>query len=229
MAKRRQAGLQVSSINRQLEVVRRMLRLAVEWGDVEKQLPQVRKIPGENHRERVLTPEEEASYLNAAPPLLKQVATLLIDTAMRPEECFRLKQENHRDGALHIFRGKTTSARRVIPLSERSIAILEARHKDATAEWVFPAPTRSGHIEKSSLKKQHLKACARAGIEQFPLYTLRHTCLTRWARTMDPYTLAHVAGHSDFAMTKRYVHPQAEAVRDAMDRAQVNCRQVVAR
>ena len=68
VAKRREAGLQVSSINRQLEVVRRMLRLAVEWGQLEKQLPPVRKLPGENHRERVLAPEEEASYLDAAPP-----------------------------------------------------------------------------------------------------------------------------------------------------------------
>ena len=33
---------------------------------------------------------------------------------------------------------------------------------------------------------------------------------------MDPYTLAYLAGHSDFATTKRYVHPQPEAVRQAM-------------
>jgi integrase len=219
VAKRREAGLQVSSINRQVEVVRQMLRLAAEWGEAEKQLPPVRKLPGENHRERVLRPEEETSYLPAAPPLLKQVATLLIDTAMRPEECFRLKQENHRDGALHIFRGKTASARRVSPLTERAAAILEARKRDAAAEWVFPAPTRSGHIEESSLKKQHLKACGDSKVERFPLYTLRHTCLTRWARTMDPYTLAYLAGHSDFATTKRYVHPQAEAVREANERS----------
>jgi site-specific recombinase XerD len=36
---------------------------------------------------------------------------------------------------------------------------------------------------------------------------------------MDPYTLAYLAGHSDFATTRRYVHPQAETVRAAMERA----------
>jgi hypothetical protein len=36
VAKRRDAGLRVSSINRQLEVLRRMLKLAVDWGKVEK-------------------------------------------------------------------------------------------------------------------------------------------------------------------------------------------------
>ena len=36
---------------------------------------------------------------------------------------------------------------------------------------------------------------------------------------MDPYTLAYLAGHSDFSTTKRYVHPQAETVGAAMERA----------
>jgi hypothetical protein len=36
------------------------------------------------------------------------------------------------------------------------MAILEARRAVADTEWVFPAPTRSGHVEKSSLKKQRL-------------------------------------------------------------------------
>ena len=38
-------------------------------------------------------------------------------------------------------------------------------------------------------------------------------------RHMDPYTLAYLAGHSDFAMTQRYVHPQKETVRKAMEMA----------
>jgi hypothetical protein len=36
---------------------------------------------------------------------------------------------------------------------------------------------------------------------------------------MDPFTLAYLAGHSDFSTTKRYVHPQAHTVRLAMERA----------
>lgn len=36
---------------------------------------------------------------------------------------------------------------------------------------------------------------------------------------MDPYTLAYLAGHSDFSTTKRYVHPQADTVRAAMGSA----------
>jgi integrase len=55
----------------------------------------------------------------------------------------------------------------------------------------------------------------------FQLYTLRHTCLTRWAPHMDPWTLAYLAGHRDMNITKRYVHPQEQTIRAAMDRAEV--------
>ena len=58
-------------------------------------------------------------------------------------------------------------------------------------------------------------------VQPFPLCTLRHTCLTRWAPRMDLWTLAHLAGHRDMAITKRYVHPQADMIRAAMDRARV--------
>jgi hypothetical protein len=66
VAKLRQDGLSVASINRQLEVLRRLLRLAVEWGKVEKALPKVQMLPGENHRDRVLSEDEERRYVEAA-------------------------------------------------------------------------------------------------------------------------------------------------------------------
>jgi len=37
---------------------------------------------------------------------------------------------------------------------------------------------------------------------------------------MDPYTLAHLAGHSDFSTTRRYVHPSWETVRAAVLKAE---------
>jgi integrase len=233
VAKRQADGLQVASVNRELQALRRMFALAVEWGRVEKALPKVRMISGEAHRERVLTPTEEATYLANANPLLHDVATILIDCGLRPEECFRLQWASVRDGQIEIQYGKTDNARRHVPVSARVAAIMEMRKTADSTEWVFPAPTKSGHIEPSTLKKQHVKACKgkaeddkktgekRYDVQPFPLYTLRHTCLTRWAPHMDPWTLAHLAGHRDMAITKRYVHPQAETIRAAMERARV--------
>ena len=36
---------------------------------------------------------------------------------------------------------------------------------------------------------------------------------------MDPYTLAYFAGHRDFGTTRRYVHPNLESGKAAMERA----------
>ena len=100
------------------------------------------------------------------------------------------------------------------------MAVLEMRKDMDGSGWVFPAPTKSGHAEKSTTKKQHAKACKLAGVDFFVPYTLRHTCLTRWSEYMDPYTLAYLAGHSDFATTRRYVHPRRETVLATMERVE---------
>jgi hypothetical protein len=36
---------------------------------------------------------------------------------------------------------------------------------------------------------------------------------------MDPWALAYFAGHSDFETTRRYVHPNLDTGRKAMERA----------
>lgn len=212
-------GLQVATMNRQLQVLRRMFNLAIEWGKVERLLPKVRMLPGERHRERVVSPEEEERFLQAAPPLLRDVAILMLDCGLRPEECFRLRWEDFNGATLQVQHGKTAAARRKIPLPQRVQAILEMRRGLNDSDWVFPAPTRSGHIEGSSLRKQLARAFRSTAVVHFELYCLRHTCLTRWAPHMDPWTLGYLAGHTDMAVTKRYVHPQEPTIRAAMERA----------
>jgi len=55
----------------------------------------------------------------------------------------------------------------------------------------------SGHVEPSSLKKQHRKVLRLAGVRPFVLYSLRHTFLTRLGESgCDVWTLARIAGHS---------------------------------
>lgn len=34
---------------------------------------------------------------------------------------------------------------------------------------------------------------------------------------MDPYTLAYLCGHSDFATPKRYLHPQTDTIREGIE------------
>ncbi len=175
----------------------------------------------------MVKPDEEARYLAAAPEPLGSIAAVLTDTGMRPDECYRLRWEsvtwtNGRNGTVLVTHGKTPAARRVLPLTVRAKSILHARWETAgrPAEgWVWSAPTRSGHFEKSTLKKQHKKALRLSQVRPFVLYSLRHTFLTRLGESgCDAWTLARIAGHSSVAMSARYVHPSEDAVLAALDR-----------
>jgi integrase len=154
------------------------------------------------------------------PYLLRDVAVILLDCGLRPEECQRLRWEHFRGDTIYVPHGKTVNARREIPLSERAREVLE-RRRGGESPWVFSAQTASGHLEQSTLKGQHEKACKLGKVPAFVPYTFRHTCLTRWASILDPYTLAYLAGHSDFGTTRRYVHPNLNTAREALERARV--------
>ena len=151
----------------------------------------------------------------------------MVDTGLRPDECHKLRWEditwaNGRNGTLLVTHGKTASARRVLPMTPRVRVILEERWKcggEPEEGWVWRAPTESGHINHSSLKKSHQKALKMSGVRPFVLYSLRHTFLTRLgASGCDAWTLARIAGHSSIAISSRYVHPSEDAILDAMSR-----------
>jgi len=216
----------VTAINRELQVLRRAFHCAVEWGDVER-MPKVRMLKGEISRERVISELEETAYLTAVAEPLKSLATILIDGGWRPEEAFRLDWKNIHwndrrgpNGSISNLHGKTKAARRTLPMTPRVRAILEDRWNAAgrpTGGFVWPAPTKSGHIEPSTYRKLHtaaFEAIAKQAKENgteplapFILYCLRHSFLTRLGATgVDAWTLARIAGHEKIAMSMRYVH-----------------------
>lgn len=228
--------LAVSSVNSSLRVLRRILRQAAAWGAIPA-APKLTFLRGEKHRDRVLNPIEMERYLTAAPEPLSSFAAVLADTGMRPEENFRLRWEsltwvNGRHGSLRVTHGKTKAARRVLPMTPRVRNILEVCWVNAGKPddgWVWPAPTRSGHAEPSTFKKQHAKVFEtlaeqakengeKAGL-RFTFYDFRHTFLTRLAEAgCDTWTLAKIAGHSSIRMSERYVHPSEDAVFAALER-----------
>ncbi len=214
----------VSTVNSSLRVLRRILNKGVEWRDPKKghffleKPPSFDLMSGENKRENVIPAADEQKYLEKARPvsaLLADIVTILIDSAMRPEECYRLRWDFLTwDGGLHgvmqVTHGKTTNARRELPMSGRVKDILRNRWEQAGRPqigWVFPAPTASEHVEPSTIKKCHAKACTDAGVKKFILYDLRHTSLTRLAcACKEPWTVARIAGHGSITIGQRYVH-----------------------
>src|SRR6185369_12647328 len=79
-------------------------------------------------------------------------------------------------------------------------------------------PTKSGHIEPSTRKKQRKKAPPDSKLRPFVLYTCRHTFLTRLGVSgCDVWTLAEIAGQSSIAISARYVHPSEQSVLGALE------------
>jgi len=221
IAMRQQSPDTVATINRDLATLRRMFKLAIEWKRVSILLPKVRLLPGEVRRERVVSRDEERAYLEQAGPLLRDFAVLEFDCGLRPDEAHRLTWGQIRNGNVEIHTGKTKESRRSIPASPRVMTMLEQRRGSAAqTDWIFPAPTKTGHINQDSLKGQHAAALQAAGVEPFVIYSLRHTCLTRWAESgMDAFTLKKLAGHADILTTTRYVHMSDATIRKAMEAA----------
>jgi len=85
--------------------------------------------------------------------------------------------------------------------------------------WVFPAPTKLGHVWHDSIRVQHKNALKVSKVRLFVVYAFRHTFLTRLGESgCDVWTLARIAGHSSIKMSERYVHPGSEAALNAMSR-----------
>lgn len=222
--KRNGKPIQVATVNRELEVLRRMLRLANEWKIIPG-VPKISRLPGERQRDRVLNHAEEEAYLAATGQPLRDVATIIIDAGFRPEEIFRARWENIHFkpagkalyGYIHNPFGKTKYARRNVPMTQRVKALLGMRHTEQgePAEgWVFPADTKSERIE--SLKSPHARALKECKVVPFVLYSLRHTALTRLGEAgADAFTIQKIAGHSSILVSARYVHPTDERTEGA--------------
>jgi integrase len=107
-------------------------------------------------------------------------------------------------------------------MSPRVRALLERRWEAAKMPlegWVWATATASGHIEPSTVKKQHQRALRLSGVRPFVPYALRHTFLTRLGEAgCDAWTLARIAGHSSIAMSARYVHPSEDAMMTVFSR-----------
>jgi integrase len=133
---------------------------------------------------RVITFEEQAAYLSQASQPLCDIAKVMLDTGMRPEEVFRIRIENVDFKQKTIFNpfGKTKAARRTIPMTEDVSCLLKARIKkleEKGTPFVFPSPHDS-QKPIGSVKKAHRLAATNAEIKgRFRIYDLRHTFATR--------------------------------------------------
>ena len=164
----------------------------------------------------VVTRAEEVRYFQCARGNLADIAHIILNQGMRPDEVMSLRKtdvdlERRR---LHVRKGKTRAARRTLDLTSESASILGKRLR-TDSEWLFPSRGKPGeHLAR--LNGTHDRVCTAAGL-QFVLYDLRHTFATRMAEAgVDLATLAAILGQESIRMVQRYVHITAEHKREAM-------------
>jgi len=167
---------------------------------------------------RIISLAEEIAYLASSRQPLKDIARMILDTGMRPEEVFRIEIANLDFIARTIFNpfGKTRAARRKLTMTEDVLAILKRRAAEAKGGYVFESPEDPTR-PIGSVRKAHDAAVRRARISPaFRLYDLRHTYASRAAMAgVDLPTLGALLGHTSIQMTMRYVHPAEEHKREA--------------
>ena len=222
---RRGKPLAVASVNRELATLRRLLRLAHEWGILAR-VPRIRLLRGERNRELVLGHEQEPVYLAALPAPLHDVAVVLLDTGLRIQECLSLEWPDVRlepaNGANHgyltVRTGKSKNSKsRNVPLTARVVDVL--KRWGPASGYVFHRED-GRPLYQTWLNQQHAEVRERLKMPlDFVPHSLRHTYGTRLGESgADAFTIMKLMGHSSVTVSQRYVHPSPEFVEKAVDR-----------
>ena len=233
----RRAAVGVATVNRELATLRRILRLAHEWKEIQR-IPKIRLLTGERVRDFVLTRKQEEIYLAACPQPLNDMAVLMLESGLRIGEALHLEWADitlapingARFGFLRVREGKSKNARRIIPLTDRAAAMLRQRAELSACPYVFANREGKPYLG-TSINHLHRAACSpkvddkRKAIfpRDFVLHSLRHTMLTRLGESgVDAFTIMRIAGHSSITVSQRYIHPTPEAVERAFERLQLS-------
>jgi integrase len=148
-----------------------------------------------------------------------------LGTAMRRGELLALRWRDVRllDGVVQVREAlvagkfttpKSRSSRRLIELGPRTQALLSERWQETAYtgddNLVFCHPHKGTPLDPSKLARIYLRpALKRAGITKpfRPFHDLRHTALTHEAAAGNPMAYVQLkAGHSQSAITERYIH-----------------------
>jgi integrase len=221
-----------ATVNRELACLRAMFNHAIK-GNVALINPisktAAKVLREDNEQTRVLTYGEQEKYLAKATEVLWDVAIMMLETGMRPEEVYRIQPENVHLSENYLFNpyGKTKAAKRRIKLTAAVQTILERRIREAASRasinksagaYLFPCevdPSRP----LPGIQSPHARALRESKVAPFRPYDCRHTWATRAVEAgIDLVTLAAMLGHSKINMVLRYAHPTQSHQTNAMDK-----------
>ncbi len=155
-------------------------------------------------------------------PHLADFIRMALHTGCRKEELLGLewRRVDLQEGLIHLEAKHTKSGkRRAIPMNSetREALIRRARFRAKHcpgSPWVF---CHKNGKRLGDVKRSFVTACRRAGITDFRIHDLRHTCAA-WlvSAGADLMNVRELLGHSTIRMTERYAHLAPEKVRAAV-------------
>ena len=217
-------GFHPKTVNNQLAVLSKLLRCAVEWGELTS-CPIIKRLKTPPSKMDYLTEEECGRLLSdRTEPQWHQMAISGVNTGMRLGELLGLCWENvdFERGMVHVrrsmVRGELTSPKnhraRTIPMTERlkgELFPFQKKHgllfKKANGMPLEP------HLAVAAIRRM----CKRSGLRRIGWHTLRHTFASHLV--MKGVPLRHVQkllGHSTVNMTERYAHLAPSSLQDAI-------------
>jgi integrase len=206
----------ISSVNRELQLLRTMFRFAVR----DKMLI---SSPFENHsiistaaelsRERILSLEEERRLLAAfeGKQHLKALIITAVDTAMRRGELFKLCWGDVDFESRQI----TIQATNAKTEKERNVGMTDRVYDELMGLWELSSKDLDELVFgiRHTIKTSWKTACIKAGLDDLHFHDLRHTATTRLIRAGVPHTEAmKITGHTQFKTFQRYMNLTNESV-----------------
>lgn len=165
--------------------------------------------------------EEHLKQITIQP--LKDVATLVMDTGLRPWrelKYLRVEYLNFMASTIYNSDGKTLESQRIIPMSERAKDILIRWCAGRTSGFVFFDHAPGVWEFTSQVGIQFRKVRKELGWpKKLVLYCARHTFGTEMMkRTKNVFAVMEVMGHTDIKTTQKYQHQGLEEITAAVRR-----------
>ena len=208
------------SVVKELNVLKHLLGLAVEWELIPFNPALKIKAPRPPAgRVRYLQPTELRALLAACPGWLRPIAALAAFTAMRRGEVLKLRwlDVDMKGGRILLPQTKNGDGRVVYMNKLAAQVVRNQWTKDAkSTDRVFPL---AEDCTPDNISKGFAVVCRRLGIEDFHFHDLRHTAAS-WLRMegADIHTVAQLLGHKDLRMAARYQHLSPEFLSVAVGR-----------
>lgn len=199
-----------ATVNKSLNALSRALSLAWEKGETEQDYSaQIRRLPENNQRERVLTIHEVQRLADQASPTVRAGIWIGLYSGLRRGEIVQLRPQ-HIDleaGMLTIPAGMTKSQRiRSVPIAT------------PLRPWLASVPLGIG---AEGFKTGFVRARVAAGLPDVTIHDLRRSCGTFLIRAgVDLYVVSKILGHSSVTVTQqRYAHLATKQLSAGMKKA----------